>query len=94
MARYGGEEFAILLPDTNLEGALTVAERMRDAIKNLNIPHENSLVSPHVTLSMGISQMIPDEEDGYHQLIDEADQALYQAKRKGRDRVVNHSPQI
>ncbi len=85
VARYGGEEFVILLPNTNLKGALTLAEMIRNAIETMNISHENSLVSDHVTLSMGVSCKIPEQIEQYKELIKEADDALYEAKENGRN---------
>lgn len=88
VARYGGEEFAVILPKTNQEGAITVAEEIRLAIKALAIPHPQSSVSKYITLSMGISCTIPAHESCSEKLIAAADQALYQAKKMGRDRIV------
>lgn len=85
VARYGGEEFVILLPNTNLSGALTLAEMIRNAIETMNISHENSLVSDNVTLSLGVSCKIPEQIEQYKELIKEADDALYEAKENGRN---------
>ncbi|WP_107668967.1 diguanylate cyclase domain-containing protein [Cyanothece sp. BG0011] len=85
VARYGGEEFVILLPNTDLNGALILAEMIRNAIETMNIPHENSLVSDHVTISMGVSCKIPKQIEQYQELIKEADNALYEAKENGRN---------
>lgn len=87
VARYGGEEFAIVLPNTNALGAVSVAENIRSAIKNLQITHEASSVCPYVTISVGVSTIIPTHEHDFQTLIHAADRALYQAKSQGRDRV-------
>jgi diguanylate cyclase (GGDEF)-like protein/PAS domain S-box-containing protein len=88
VARYGGEEFGIILPNTPLEGALQVAQRIRAEIQALQIPHENSQLGPYVTLSLGVSSTIPVLEGFPANLIITADEALYQAKAAGRDRIV------
>lgn len=85
VARCGEEEFAILLSNTELKGALKLAEMIRNAVKNMNLPHKNSLVNDHVTISMGVSCKIPKKEEEYEELIIEADQALYKGKEQGRD---------
>ncbi|HRE15777.1 MAG TPA: diguanylate cyclase [Rhodocyclaceae bacterium] len=85
-ARYGGEEFAVILPETPLHGALIVAEKARQAVCDLHIPHPTS-PHRHVTMSMGIAEWLPGEGDTPGQLIAAADQALYQAKEGGRNRV-------
>ncbi|GAB4297922.1 MAG: hypothetical protein Fur0025_36170 [Oscillatoriaceae cyanobacterium] len=88
VVRYGGEEFAAILPDTDAPGADIVAERMRQQVAALKLLHEKSLVSPYVTLSMGIATTIPPAHlPCAATLIDAADTALYQAKETGRDRV-------
>lgn len=87
VARYGGEEFAIVLPNTDQKGAITVAEKIREEIKNLHIEHRASAVCDRVTVSLGISTLIPSVESTPEMLIQGADQALYQAKKQGRDRV-------
>ncbi|MEG4270934.1 MULTISPECIES: diguanylate cyclase domain-containing protein [unclassified Microcoleus] len=84
--RYGGEEFAAILPSTDAAGAIAVAESMRQAIRDLAIPHEQSDVSPIVTVSTGIATVIPTAETSPDELIALADRALYDAKRQGRDR--------
>ncbi|MEG4319390.1 MULTISPECIES: diguanylate cyclase [unclassified Microcoleus] len=84
--RYGGEEFAAILPNTDAAGAIAVAESIRDAIRDLAIPHEQSDVSAIVTVSMGIASMVPSRGKSPAQLIAAADRALYDAKRQGRDR--------
>ncbi|MEG4069260.1 diguanylate cyclase [Microcoleus sp. Pol11C2] len=84
--RYGGEEFAALLPSTDAAGAIAVAESMRQAIRHLAIPHEQSDVSAIVTVSMGIATVIPTAETSPDELVAVADRALYDAKRQGRDR--------
>jgi diguanylate cyclase (GGDEF)-like protein len=89
VARYGGEEFVVLLPNTPLDGALEVAEAIRQQVKSLNIPHVNSQVSSSVTLSLGVACEIPYADRPPSQLVAAADQQLYRAKQLGRDRVVS-----
>jgi diguanylate cyclase (GGDEF)-like protein len=87
VARYGGEEFAVILPNTDALGAVSVAEKIRLAVKDLQITHESSEIAPYVTVSVGVSTIIPTHESEFQTLIDTADRALYQAKFQGRDRV-------
>jgi diguanylate cyclase (GGDEF)-like protein len=87
VARYGGEEFAVILPNTDALGAVSVAENIRSAIKGLQIVHEASAIAPYVTISVGVSTIIPTHESEFQTLINAADRALYQAKHQGRDRV-------
>ncbi|MFM6025242.1 MAG: GGDEF domain-containing protein, partial [Dolichospermum sp.] len=88
VARYGGEEFVILLSNTNLEGTLYIANIIRSKIHDSNIPHQGSAINNHVTLSMGISVAIPTLSQDADKLLLMADQALYQAKQEGRDRIM------
>ncbi len=84
--RYGGEEFAVILPDTNLLGASVIAEKIREAVMNAELPHKASKVGPSVTLSLGMAI----QAGSYHastELIKAADDALYRAKQRGRNRV-------
>lgn len=86
VARYGGEEFAILLPDTPLRGALTVAEQLRATVQQQRLRKKDTGESiGTVTLSLGVAQCHAD--DTPEMLIDRADNALYHAKRFGRNRV-------
>lgn len=88
VCRYGGEEFAVILPNTDQEGALGVAENIRRQIENLHLSWGNQNL--HLTASLGISCMQPKKSDKKNQefMINQADQALYQAKAQGRNQVV------
>ncbi|MGL5082893.1 MAG: diguanylate cyclase domain-containing protein [Microcoleaceae cyanobacterium] len=87
-ARYGGEEFVVILPNTPAEGAFTVSELIRQAVKSLRIPHAGSKISEVVTLSLGVSSWVPSLDFSPEDLIKVADQALYEAKQAGRDRTI------
>jgi two-component system, cell cycle response regulator len=86
-ARYGGEEFALLLPNTDLAGAIELAEQARLAVKCLCIRHDTSLVGAYVSLSLGVASLIPIAGSQTQDLISNADDALYKAKHEGRDRL-------
>ncbi len=86
-ARFGGEEFAAVLPDTDLNGAALLAEELRAAIEALGITHHASAVGTVLTISLGVTALIPQKNDALSALLDAADQALYKAKRAGRNRV-------
>lgn len=88
VARYGGEEFVVILPHTRAEGAVYVAEQIRAAVKALKIAHTNSQIGKYVTLSLGVASSVPSHKSSPATLIAAADQALYQAKAQGRDRVI------
>ncbi|MBK1836444.1 PleD family two-component system response regulator [Azospirillum sp. YIM B02556] len=87
VARYGGEEFVCLLPETDGAGATDVAEGFRAAVAQRRIPHAQSPVARHVTISLGVASVIPSAESGPDRLAEMADQLLYRAKRAGRNRV-------
>jgi diguanylate cyclase (GGDEF)-like protein len=86
-ARFGGEEFALLMPETDLAGAVHVAERLQQGMKTANIPHEFSDAAPYITLSMGIGAAVPLDSKSSIQLIESADKCLYRAKESGRNRI-------
>lgn len=85
-ARYGGEEFVIILPHTQLPGAQAQAKVIQENLQKLALAHAESIVSDYVTISIGIASGIPQLELNAHQMIEQADQALYQAKAQGRNR--------
>jgi diguanylate cyclase (GGDEF)-like protein len=86
--RYGGEEFLLLLPDCNLEAASNSARRISRAASDLAIPHEARPTEPPVlTLSGGVAWWTPGSPWSAFELLKQADQALFQAKSAGRNRV-------
>lgn len=86
-ARYGGEEFALIMPDTDAQGALRVAERVLEEVRAIGLDlGEMGTVS--VTISLGLAWCVPADSDSQQSLIAAADRALYQAKSSGRNRVV------
>lgn len=87
VARYGGEEFAALLPNTDVIGACSVAERLRARVEQLQMPHGGSRCSSVVTLSAGVATITPTPDSSRDLLIAAADVALFRAKRKGRNRI-------
>ncbi len=88
-SRYGGEEFALILPEMSCDDACAIAEEIRCAVMALRITHGAIGAGDHVTLSVGVACQIPGEADGGpDHLLGSADQALYAAKRLGRNRVI------
>ena len=90
-ARYGGEELALLLPGRDLRQARRVAEHLRRKVAAAAMPHPDSPVAPHVTVSIGVAVVRPNPDDAPERLIAIADRALYVAKAKGRNCVVGRS---
>ena len=86
-ARYGGEEFAIILEDTEIEGAMLMAEKIRQRVIDLKLENLYSKVEQHLTVSIGVATVNPDKDISTTGLIQRADKALYQAKKNGRNRV-------
>ncbi|SKB15282.1 putative Diguanylate cyclase [Planktothrix sp. PCC 11201] len=90
LARYGGEEFAVILPNTNPDQAYRVADKIQAVVRNLTISHTNIPTGKSiVTVSLGVSSQIPRSDLLPQDLINEADQALYSAKKQGRDQWVS-----
>lgn len=88
VARFGGEEFICILPNTDLIGGTYVAQQIVDSIVSLKIPHINSPISAFVTISAGVSSVVPEYDMSSTTLIEEADKQLYIAKDRGRNRVL------
>lgn len=86
-ARYGGEEFVMVLPGCSAAGAQAIAERVRSNVEAMRIAHVASPIAPHVTISIGCATEIPALDGNPLDLVERADQALYQAKHRGRNQV-------
>jgi len=90
IARYGGEEFAVLLPNTDMDGAESMADKLRNEVESLKIPHSSSDVSENVTISLGVATAFTDFRlDSSADLLKTADSALYQSKKNGRNQVTS-----
>jgi diguanylate cyclase (GGDEF)-like protein/PAS domain S-box-containing protein len=84
-ARFGGEEFIVLLPDTESEGAMKVARKIRATVEALQIHHQGSSINNYVTVSLGVATISPLLEQASKELVYAADRALYDAKQNGRN---------
>jgi diguanylate cyclase (GGDEF)-like protein len=89
VARYGGEEFVVLLPDTLLDGAMSLAARLRGSGESLKIEHDSSPTAPIVTISLGVAALVPPPGTEVTKLLEAADSALYRAKESGRNIAVS-----
>lgn len=87
VARYGGEEFVVIMPNVEKDEAINIASSLRETIENLNIPHKGSSIGPYVTVSIGVTSMIPTESTSIKELFLTVDKALYQAKNSGRNQI-------
>jgi len=87
--RYGGEEFTVVLPNTELEGAIKIADEIRQAIADEKLIHSPLISSEYVTVSVGVDSCHPSPDMNMIELIDSADQYLYKAKLQGKNRVVS-----
>ncbi len=94
VARYGGEEFAVILPETNTVSASKIMETIRLKIADRLIEHRSSTVAAHVSVSIGLATFDGEADMEVKDLIGHADQALYQAKGDGRNRVVCYDPNL
>lgn len=86
-ARYGGDEFVFVWGDTSLEQAEPLANKLLNMISELNIPNSNSSISEHLTVSIGLAELIPTRDSEESELISKADQMLYRAKESGKNRL-------
>lgn len=86
-ARYGGEEFAVILPALDASEAQKIAQMICLKVAGQRIPHPGSRIADHVTISIGVSALIPVDDISQKQLINQADEALYRAKNQGRNQV-------
>jgi diguanylate cyclase (GGDEF)-like protein len=91
VARYGGEEFAVVLPGTTQAGAVRVAEQLRASVEALRLPNDASATASYVTISCGVTTVTPTAGVNPQTLVAGADRALYNAKRRGRNRVAEDS---
>lgn len=92
VARYGGEEFGVILPQCDSPEGLSLAETLRRSVEALGIEHGVSKVSPYVTISIGLASVFPVVGESIREFVERADRALYEAKRRGRNRVVASEP--
>jgi diguanylate cyclase (GGDEF)-like protein len=89
LARYGGEEFVCVLPGTDIEGAKILGEKLRSKVASMKIPHAKSTTQVgYVTISLGVSAIVPTKNDDWNSIIELADKNLYLAKGKGRNCIV------
>lgn len=88
VARYGGEEFAVILPETDLEGARQVGETIQTEIRRMKLAQAYTEVSQYVTLSIGVASIVPNPKAEPKMLIAASDTALYEAKKQGRNRII------
>ena len=88
VARYGGEEFVLILPRTDLPGAIVIAHRIQNLLSQQNLPHPTSPISPQITVSIGIQCGVPKPSEHLHSWLKAADDALYLAKQRGRNQFV------
>jgi diguanylate cyclase (GGDEF)-like protein len=86
-ARMGGEEFAMFFPTMRLAAALEIAEKVRVGVSNLRISHEKSPTAEYVTVSIGVVSCVPDWDLEFDQILQAADDAMYESKVSGRNRV-------
>ena len=91
VARYGGEEFACLLPETDAQGAMLLAQGLVQAVADLALPHAASSTAPVLTVSVGVGSAVPNLDGQASELVEATDAALYRAKREGRARACGQS---
>lgn len=84
--RFGGEEFVVVMPAAEKDEATKMADEILERIAQLNIPHERSPVISRVSVSIGVTSMVPEHHHSFEELLLTADKALYQAKSAGRNR--------
>lgn len=92
VSRYGGEEFIVVMPNTDVEGATITAERILYDMVQSSIPHEDSSIADHITVSIGIATNVIVPESSYKDCIEQADKALYRSKLDGRNRYRIYKP--